>query len=653
MQTRPTATSTRLPYMPGLDGLRAIAVISVLLYHAAFSWAIGGFLGVEVFFVISGYLITSLLLSEWRDRDAIDLSNFWLRRARRLLPALFVVIAVTTLVAVIFLPDEVASLRGDVLSALAYVTNWNFIFAQKSYFEALGRPSLVQHLWSLAVEEQFYLVWPLLFIGGMKVFGRKRFPIVVVAGAVASVVLMWVLYVPGGDPSRVYYGTDTRAAGILVGCALAFVWSPWRLRPTVSSGARTVLNVVGGVGLVLLLQMLWKTDEFSSALYRGGLLRLDLITAVVIAVLVHPAASLGRFVGMRPLRWVGLRSYGIYLWHWPVFQLTRPGVDISLTGWPLFGLRLAITLVLAELSYRLIELPVRRGAIGRLWHAYRDATDERRREVRTRWVATGLVSVLAVGVLAAFVVRAQQPPPPDYVAIGDVTALESSQAVAPSSTSTTSTTAVPVDPSLVPVAPVTAPSTTTTLPPRPTIPAGRTVTAVGDSVMLGAMRALQQLGPNVTVDAAVNRQVNVGIEILTYYRDQGLLGDTVVIHLGNNGTFSTEEFDQIMDLLQGHKVVFLTVRVPGRHWQDSNNSGDRRRREPVRQRLAPRLERPERRSARHVLRRPHPPAAVRRALLFDAHRRRRLTHPLHSHARTAVVSTLSARRRFGTESVPG
>ena len=294
MQTRPSDASTRLPYMPGLDGLRAIAVISVLLYHGAFSWAIGGFLGVEVFFVISGYLITSLLLSEWRERDAIDLGNFWLRRARRLLPALFVVIAVTTLVALIFLPDEVASLRGDVLSALAYVTNWNFIFAQKSYFEALGRPSLVQHLWSLAVEEQFYLVWPLLFIGGMKVFGRKRFPIVVVAGVVASVVLMWVLYVPGGDPSRVYYGTDTRASGILIGCALAFVWSPWRLRSNISSGARTLLNVVGGVGLVLLLQMLWQTDEFSSALYRGGLLRLDLVTAVVIAVLVHPAASLGR-----------------------------------------------------------------------------------------------------------------------------------------------------------------------------------------------------------------------------------------------------------------------------------------------------------------------------------------------------------------------
>ena len=166
---------------------------------------------------------------------------------------------------------------------------------------------------------------------------------------------------------------------------------------------------------------------------------------------------------------------------------------------------------------------------------------------------------------------AQQPPPPDYVAIGDVSALESNQPAVTSSTATTSTTTPAVDPAVVPVAPVTAPTTTSTLPPRPTVPAGRTVTAVGDSVMLGAMRALQQLGPNVTVDAAVNRQVNVGIEILTYYRDQGLLGDTVVIHLGNNGTFSAEEFDQIMDVLQGHHVVFLTVRVPGRRWQDPNN----------------------------------------------------------------------------------
>ena len=571
----PPDASTRLPYLPGLDGLRAIAVISVLLYHAELSWAIGGFLGVEVFFVISGYLITSLLLAEWRDHEGIDLKHFWLRRAKRLLPALFTVIAVTTLVAVVFLPDEVASLRGDVLSALAYVTNWVFVFGEKSYFESIGRPSMVQHLWSLAVEEQFYLLWPLLFVGGMKLFGRKRFPMIIVGGAIASAVLMWVLYAPGGDPSRVYYGTDTRASGILIGCALAFVWAPWRLRPEVSAGARRVLNILGVAAVLLLLQMLFRTDEFSFWLYRGGFLRLDIITAVVIAVIVHPAAALGRVVGMRPLRWVGLRSYGIYLWHWPVYQLTRPGLDVSFDGAPLFAFRIAITLVLAELSYRFVELPVRQGVLGRWWQAYRASTEERRRELRTRWVAAGAVAVLVFGGLVVAVGRAKPPPPLDFVAIGDISALELESA----DESTTTTRSVPaLDPGLipsgVPVVPPTTPPTTAPPPPPPppTIPAGRTVTALGDSVMLGGVTALQALGPGVTVDAAVNRQVNVGIEVLTFYRDQGLLGDTVVIHLGNNGTFTAEQFDQMMTVLEGHKVIVLTVRVPGRRWQDPNNA---------------------------------------------------------------------------------
>jgi peptidoglycan/LPS O-acetylase OafA/YrhL len=568
---RPPDASTRLPYLPGLDGLRAIAVISVLLYHGEWTWALGGFLGVEVFFVISGYLITSLLLAEWRDRGSIDLRHFWLRRARRLLPALFTVVAVTSVVAVVFLPDEVASLRGDVVSALTYVTNWFFVFAEQSYFEAIGRPSMVQHLWSLAVEEQFYLLWPLLFVGGMKLFGRTKFAWLTVGGAFASAALMWVLYTPGADPSRVYYGTDTRASGLLIGCALAFVWSPWRLRQEVTTGARRLLNVLGFVALVALVQMLVGTDEFASTLYRGGFLRLDLIAAIVIAVAVHPAAALGPVLGIAPLRWIGLRSYGIYLWHWPVFQLTRPEVDVSLTGVPLFALRVGITLVLAELSFRFIEAPIRRGSLGARWRVYRDSSAERRRELRARWTPAALASTLAVVVLAVAVGRAQQPPPPDYVAIGDIAAL------APSTTTTTTAPRLAMDPGqIMGVGPAVTttlpPTTTTTAAPPPTVPAGRTVTALGDSVMLGAMRALQQLGPSVTVDAAVSRQVNVGIEVLTYYRDQGLLGDTVVIHLGNNGTFTAEQFDEIMTVLDGHKVVFLTVNVPGRRWEGPNNT---------------------------------------------------------------------------------
>jgi peptidoglycan/LPS O-acetylase OafA/YrhL len=220
----------------------------VLLYHAGLAWIPGGFLGVEVFFVISGYLITALLLAEWRVRGRVDLKAFWLRRARRLLPALYLLLVVTLAYAVAFLPGEVAGLRGDALAAFGYVTNWYLVFGQESYFEAVGRPSLLKHLWSLAVEEQFYLLWPLAFAVGMGVgatrLRRRRVVTVALAGAGASVVAMAVLYVPGVDPSRIYYGTDTRATGLLFGAALAFLWSqagkyrPCRYPPPAPGPAR-------------------------------------------------------------------------------------------------------------------------------------------------------------------------------------------------------------------------------------------------------------------------------------------------------------------------------------------------------------------------------------------------------------------------------
>jgi peptidoglycan/LPS O-acetylase OafA/YrhL len=225
-----TVIRQRLPNLPGVDGLRAVAVLAVLLYHAELPWIQGGFLGVDVFFVISGYLITSLLLTEWLQRGRIDLPAFWLRRARRLLPALFLLMAVTLVFAVLFLSNEVAGLRGDAFAALGYVTNWYLVFSDQSYFEMMGRPSLFRHLWSLAVEEQFYIVWPLLLTAMMWLLRPRQVLLVVLAGAVASTVLMALLYQPDVDPSRVYYGTDTRGVGLLVGAALAFLWAPGRVR---------------------------------------------------------------------------------------------------------------------------------------------------------------------------------------------------------------------------------------------------------------------------------------------------------------------------------------------------------------------------------------------------------------------------------------
>jgi peptidoglycan/LPS O-acetylase OafA/YrhL len=232
----------RLPYLPGLDGMRALAVIAVLLYHAGLPWIPGGFLGVEVFFVLSGYLITSLLLAEWRAKGSVELKLFWLRRARRLLPALYLLVVVTLSYAVLFLPEEVAGLRSDALAAFGYATNWYLIFGHESYFEAVGRPSLLNHLWSLAVEEQFYLVWPVLFWVGIS-FGAARWRhrrvfVGALGGAALSVLLLAILYVPGADPSRLYYGTDTRAAGLLIGAALALVWTPGATRRSYPTGRR-------------------------------------------------------------------------------------------------------------------------------------------------------------------------------------------------------------------------------------------------------------------------------------------------------------------------------------------------------------------------------------------------------------------------------
>lgn len=313
----------RLPYLPGLDGLRALAVLAVLLYHADLPWIPGGFLGVEVFFVISGYLITSLLLAEWRQRGRIDLAGFWLRRARRLLPALYLLLAVTLAFAVVFLPEEVARLRGDAIAAFGYVTNWYLVLGQESYFETVGRPSLLQHLWSLAIEEQFYVLWPLLFAAGIsfgiKRWRRRRLLLAALVGAASSVLLMALLYRPDLDPSRLYYGTDTRAAGLLIGAALAFVRAPGRvpdsdrmdrlaaarhswprnnrwlgwLRRRWRWTAPLLLDVVGLVALGGLVWFCLRLDESQSFLYLGGFALVALTTAVLIMVVVHPRARLG------------------------------------------------------------------------------------------------------------------------------------------------------------------------------------------------------------------------------------------------------------------------------------------------------------------------------------------------------------------------
>ncbi|MBV9325077.1 MAG: acyltransferase, partial [Chloroflexi bacterium] len=405
---------TRVGYLPGLDGLRALAVLGVLLYHAAPQLLPGGFLGVELFFVLSGYLITSLLLAEWRRSGRIELRTFWLRRARRLLPAVVALLAATLAICSAFMPDELAQVRGDAVAALGYVANWHLIFGQVSYFEAIGRPPLLRHLWSLAVEEQFYLVWPPLLLVGLS-WWRRPGPLLglAIAGALASSLLMACLYPPDADPSRVYYGTDTRASGPLIGAALALVsvlnWPRCHLRPW-------QVDLLGVASLTALVAVSLRLSDAEPGLYRGGFLGVDLLVALLLLAVVQPRGRMNRLLSRQPLRWLGLRSYAIYLWHGPVFALTRPELDVPLDGWPLLAFRFLLTGALAELSYRLVELPIRNGALGRAWHTWTSARGLRRWWLGVRWAGAGAALLAGTAVMGTTVAAARPPERPAYLA---------------------------------------------------------------------------------------------------------------------------------------------------------------------------------------------------------------------------------------------
>jgi peptidoglycan/LPS O-acetylase OafA/YrhL len=356
-------------YMPGLDGLRAVAVLAVIAFHLQLPWAQGGLLGVGVFFTLSGYLITDLLLGQRAVSGKLDLAGFWLRRARRLLPAVFVMLAVVTVWVALLDRAQLAAVRPAVAAAAGYVINWFLIAQHSSYFARFGPQSPLAHLWSLAVEEQFYLVWPWLLLLGLRVargrHARHWLAAATLALAAASATAMALLYHPGYDPTRVYDGTDTRAFALMFGAALAFVW-PSRLaaqRPGRHAGY--LLDAAGVAGFAVILVLIWQTGQYSPFLYPGGMLLLSAGTVGVVAACAAPSSRLGRALGWRPLRWLGVRSYGIYLWHFPVILLTTPANGA--TSMVRSCLQFAACVGAAALSWRFIEEPVRRGALGRAW----------------------------------------------------------------------------------------------------------------------------------------------------------------------------------------------------------------------------------------------------------------------------------------------
>ncbi len=353
--------------MPGLDGLRAVAVLAVVGYHVGLGAIPGGLLGVGVFFTLSGYLITDLILARWAT-GARGLGDFWVRRARRLLPALFVMLVVVGIWVSVADRAQLAEVRGQSIAAAFYVGNWWQIAQHVSYFARFGPPSPLNHLWSLAVEEQFYLLWPWLLLLGARYISeprratgvRPRLACVTLALAVISAIEMAVLYHPSFDASRVYDGTDTRAFGLLFGAALAMVWPSRLLTRPINASARRTLDRLGAAGLLVIALLYLRANEYSSFLYRGGMVLLSLATVLVIAAAAHPATRVGRALAAKPLRWVGERSYGIYLWHVPVIVLTSP-VTGTPDSFPRAVLQVAASIGLAALSWRYIEQPIRRG----------------------------------------------------------------------------------------------------------------------------------------------------------------------------------------------------------------------------------------------------------------------------------------------------
>ena len=563
----------------GLDGLRGIAVLAVVAFHIDPVLLPGGFLGVDVFFVISGFLITRLLLVEFTDTGTIRLGRFYRRRVRRLFPASCVLIAAVCLSALVW-RDTLATLQASVVASLGYATNWWLIFDQQSYFVASGRPPMLQHLWSLAIEEQYYLLWPVLIVFLIrrrqgnevgKAAGDNRAQWCLVAQvlwvalilALASTLAMTITAVTtcvpySSDSSRVYFGTDTHSMGLFLGSA-AGAWSVLRRK---SSRCTQALRqwLTDGVGLLSLGLLFWQLghlDEFVPGLYRGGFLAIDGLVVVVLLVATQPASQLGRWLDARALRWIGRRSYSIYLWHWPVVVVTRPGIDLQGSPVMINIIRVCLIVALAQLSYRYVEVPLR----------------ARHRAVRLpgqptlrRLFVTALPVVLVMTCVAlllssgvpgssrpATATEPVRPSPP----VTPLFARPAPSLIAP--------TAGPALPS------VPTPRATPTPTPTPTPALSPALSAFGDSVLLGAREALRAHSPQTVVDAVVGRQAQELLNDVVAAHRSGQLRKVVVIGTGNNGIIDPAQLDRTLALLRDRsKVVLINSRVP-RAWQQRNN----------------------------------------------------------------------------------
>ncbi|KZE06331.1 acyltransferase family protein (plasmid) [Bacillus mycoides] len=540
-------------YMVGLDSLRGLAILGVILYHINFNWMPGGFLGVTVFFVLSGYLITDILAIEWKNNKRIDLKKFWLSRARRLLPGMLIMLIVTLAWITIFHSSLLVKMRGDSLAALLYFSNWWYIYHKLSYFDSFSQLSPLNHFWSLAVEEQFYVVWPFVIsLGFYYIKKQSRMILFICLGAIASALAMAILYEPGTDPSRIYYGTDTRAFSLLIGAALALIWPSSRLASKIIPQARLILDIIGGVALIIILTMFWKTNQYEPFLYRGGMVLLSIATALLVANLAHPASRIAQFLRFRPLRWMGVRSYGIYLWHYPIITLTTPKVNTGEFSFTRAILQFLLIIIVAQISWKFIENPIRKGALKNI--------RIKNLKIRNLTLSCKLVLICAVFIssIATFGLTTASKEK-ENTQKDKVEAVQEEQAKHP--------VAVWEKPADEP--PQNKEEQKEENPAQPKDPL--TVTAVGDSIMIDITPYLKNAFPNIRIDAKIGRQMSQAIPAVEQLKNEGNLGSNVIIGLGTNGAFTKEQLASLIEVIGNErKIILINTRVP-RPWESLVN----------------------------------------------------------------------------------
>ena len=530
------STPRGIRYIPAIDGLRAVAVIAVMLYHLGFTWIPGGFLGVDLFFVISGYVITRLLLDSIQRSGGLDLRAFYKARIRRLFPPLVFMIFVTIIYISIWAPETMRRFISDSPFALLGGMNWWLVFRHTDYFDTISRPPLLQHTWSLGVEAQFYLIWPLILLLVLRQFGKAKIPgAALLIAAFSGIALLLVSFevdaANASQVSHVYFGTDTHSIGLFLGAALAVSWVPQNLQEQVNRRAQDFIDGIGVIGFVGLLGVFLLVNESDPTLYKLAFPLAGIFGCAILTSIVHPASRFAPILSSRVAVWIGERSYAIYLWHWVVFQVTRPAVDLEGSTWALYALRILVVFALADISLRLVELPVRSGLVEYWFKGMKYRTKNVQRRQKSTVVASALLLILGTS----------------YISANAISQSDKEMAIVKQQLEQ------PVQPS------------------EPTGTQSGGLWVTGDSVILGIHYELDARSPIAIINARVGRQAPELIEVMKADKANAV-DSTVIFNMGNNNKLTSDQVMAVFEEVKNQpRIIVVNTAVP-RGWRDENNA---------------------------------------------------------------------------------